>query len=420
MINGFCCPFTVTVMVTGSPPSIVPVTVAVPAATAVISPVVSFTVAISALSTLHRTSAFGGFVVYCGVHVWPGCRLTFAFCRIICFFGSFTFTVQLTVFPFSTDAVMVVVPAFLVVITPFATSATSLLLLSQVIFASCGVTDHFKVAVSPVSRFNSSWINIISEDPPWLGTTCTLHVTLLPSSTAAVITASPTVLAVITPFATDATASLLVLQFTTVPAGFTDHFRLRLPPTCRFTSTSVNVISGFVEMTFTSQDAVLPPFTDAVIMAVPALTAVTLPSATVATLLLLLLQVTGVPAGVTVQVSSFTAPSCRLIFSSVNLTSGAVGRSAAVTSTAHVPISLLPSNATALILALPTPTAVTLPVLESTTATCWLSLSQRMAYLSLFSSVTTVPSINVTSASKVALSPTFNDFSDGVTLMVRM
>ena len=149
--------------------------------------------------------------------------------------------------------------------------------------------------------------------------TVTLHVAvLLPSSVVTVIVAVPSATPLITPSSsTVATASLLLLQLIFLLVAFAGVI---VAVNCFVlpVSTVVDVLSSEMPstataLTVTSQDAVkLPSVVVAVIVAVPAVTPVTLPLlSTVATDVLLLLHVTVLTLasfGATVAESCATSP----------------------------------------------------------------------------------------------------------------
>ena len=124
------------------------------------------------------------------------------------------------------------------VTTPFSTVATAVLLLVQITVLSValsGLTVATKVASSPISIFSA----VLSKVTPLTGITTgsgsftvTLQVAIL-SPACAVITASPSAMAVTTPFSTVATALLLLVQITVLSvalSGLTVAVNVSLSP----------------------------------------------------------------------------------------------------------------------------------------------------------------------------------------------
>ena len=167
----------------------------------------------------------------------------------------------------------------------------------------------------------------------------------------------------------------------------------------------ISVIGISFLLTVTVQPAVFPFVLVAVITAVPALFAVTVPLAsTVATSLLLLLQLTlllsVVFSGSTVAVSLYVLPSTIPTVLSLRRTSVT---GICFFSTFTVQLALFPFVLVAVITAVPALLAVTVP-LASTVATASLLLLHLMLLFSAFSGVTV--------AANVSLSPSVNVISD--------
>ena len=210
--------------------------------------------------------------------------------------------------------------------------------------------------------------------------TTILQVAVLPLAVLAVITAVPLLSPSTTPFwSTEATLGLLEDQaiLAVRPRGFGVAVRVRDSPLIRVaevTSRVRPVTLAEVPVTVTWQFLLRSP-TWAVITALPAATAVTLPfSSTVATASLPLLQVTSwmvAFSGWTAALSSEVAPTSRLRVLGCTRTFFTATPS---TSTRHW--ALAPLSMRAVIMASPAATAVTLPF--STVATASSSLSQVM------------------------------------------
>ena len=165
---------------------------------------------------------------------------------------------------------------------------------------------------------------------------------------------------------------------------------------------NVTLVTGFVgALTVTSHAAVLLPSAVVTVMvALPAFTAVTVPSATVATCSLLLLHVTVwlvAFAGSTVAVSFSLPPSASVNSVLVNVTPVTGTVCGAFTVTLHS--AVLPPSAVAVMVAVPAALAVTLPLL-STSAISGLSLFHATVFV--------VASSGFTVSLSFTLSLTFN------------
>jgi hypothetical protein len=191
---------------------------------------------------------------------------------------------------------------------------------------------------------------------------------LLPSTVVAVMVAFPAATPVTTPFATVATAVLLLVHVTAllvalegetvaVKVDFASLARVRLVLS-RLTPVTVTAA-----LTVTEQVAVWPPsFVVTVIVALPALTAVTVPFETLATEVLLLFHVIFLfvaLVGATVAVSVSVPPTIRLeddLFKVTPVTETEVE----MTVIAQVAV-LLPSTVVTVMVAVPALTPVTVP-----------------------------------------------------------
>ncbi len=267
-------------------------------------------------------------------------------------------------------AVIVAVPAATAVTLPPDTAATLLLLVVHVTVLFVAL-DGVMVAVSVAVPFGPSVSAVLSSLMPVTATvgltTVTLQVAVLPLLDFAVIVAVPAATAVTLPPDTVATLLLLVVHVTVllvaldgvmvavrdaVPFGFSVSAVL-------FSLMPVTATVGLT--TVTLQVAVLPLLDFAVIVAVPAATAVTLPPDTAATLLSLVVHVTvllvaldGVMVAVSVAVPFGFSVSA--VLSSLMPVTATVGLT---TVTLHV--AALPLFDFAVIVAVPAATAVTLP-----------------------------------------------------------
>ena len=191
---------------------------------------------------------------------------------------------------------------------------------------------------------------------------------LLPSAVVTVIVAVPTAFAVIVPLLTVATLVALLLQVTFLFValdGVMVAVNVSVAPTNRLVEVLLRLTPVTGTVTVTAQVAVLlPSAVVTVIVAVPDATAVTFPEVeTVATLVLLLLQVTflfvallGATVAVSVSVA-FGANVSVVLFRLTPVTG-------TVTVTEHVAV-LLPSAVVTVIVAVPAAMAVTKPDVET-------------------------------------------------------
>ena len=334
---------TVIVQLAVFPFSLIAVIMAVPALFAVTLPIRS-TVATATLLLLHLTLfpyvVFSGSTVAVRVVVSPSVSVALLLLRLISVIGiSFllTVTVQPAVFPFVLVAVITAVPALFAVTVPLAsTVATASLLLPQLTFLLSVVFSGSTVAVSlyvlPSTIPTVLSLRRTSVTGICFFSTFTVQPALFPFVLVAVITAVPALLAVTFPLAsTVATASLLLLQLTfllsVVFSGSTVAVSLyvlpsTIPTVLSLRRTSVTGICFF--STFTVQPALFPFVLVAVITAVPALLAVTVPlTSTIATASLLLLHVMllfSAFSGVTVAANVSLSPSVNVISDLLRLT----------------------------------------------------------------------------------------------------
>jgi hypothetical protein len=206
---------------------------------------------------------------------------------------------------------------------------------------------------------------------------------LFPSAVVTVIVAVPADLAsTFPPSDTVATEELLVVQLTVLFVallGLTVAVRVSDPPAVRerLVLFRLTLVTGTAAAaTVTAQVAFLfPSDVVTVIVAVPADTAVTVPSSTVATLELLVVQLTVLFVAllgltVSVRVSDPPAVKERLVLLRLTLVTGTA---AATTVKAQVAV-LFPSTVVTVIVAVPTDTAVTVPL--DTVATAELLVAQ--------------------------------------------
>ena len=259
--------------------------------------------------------------------------------------------------------------------------------------ASSGFTVAVSCAVSPTA--NDREVLSMVTDP--VGTvTVTAHSAVLPPHFA-IIVAFPAFTAVTLPLTTLATNSSDEVQLTflsVASSGFTVAVNCAVSPTAkeRVVLSRVNEVTGTV--TVTAHSAVLPPHL-AVIVALPDLTAVTLPLTTLATDSSDEVQVTFLSvasSGFTVAVSCTVSPTVN----ESDVLSRVTDPVGTVTVTAHS--AILPPHL-AVIVALPDLTAVTLP--SSTFATVS-SDEVQLTFLSVALSGFTV-------AVSCAVSPIDND-----------
>ena len=159
-----------------------------------------------------------------------------------------------------------------------------------------------------------------------LALTVTLTVAFLPLFEVAVIVAVPALTAVTTPFEdTVATALLDVAHFTVVPsASTTATFTVAVLPSSRVTVAGATLIAGVTTLTVHLATFFEPSAVVAVIVAVPALTAVTTPfEDTFATFVLDDFHVTFFDVafeGATVALSVFLAPAFNVTLVGATLT----------------------------------------------------------------------------------------------------
>ena len=319
-----------------------------------------------------------------------------------------TVTEHVAVFePSTVVTVMVEDPSFTAVTLPFtSTVATVVLLEDQVTVLSVafeGDTVAVKVSVPPMTSvidvlFKLTLVTVT-------GFTVTTHCADIPPAVAAIV-AVPTPFAVTVPLDTVATEVLELLHVTVLSVAFvgaTVAVRVSEVPFTRLKVVLFKVTPVTATLlTVTVQVAVtpLPSWAVAVIVAVPALTPVTTPlELTVATDVLELDQVTALSAallGVTVAVKVVVAPTLMLavvLFSVMPLTRMGVTVTAQV---ADFP------PAVAVIVAVPTPFAVTVPL--DTVATEVLEL--------LHVTVLSVASVGATVATSASVAPTAKVASD--------
>jgi len=215
--------FTVTLQAAVLPPSaVVTVIVAVPAATAVTTPLVD-TVAIPGLPLLHVTLLFAaleGATVAVRVSVLPTVRMADDLFRVTPLTGTgLTVTVQVAVLlPSAVVTVTVAVPAVTAVTTPPDTVATAGAPLLHVTFwlvALEGAIAAVKVSVPPTKRLADDLFRVTPVTVTTALLTVTAQAAVLPPSTVvAVITADPAATAVTTPFDTVALEVSLLLHVT--------------------------------------------------------------------------------------------------------------------------------------------------------------------------------------------------------------
>ena len=179
------------------PSSVVTVTTASPAFTAVTLPAPS-TVAISVLSELHvtfRLSALSGFTVAVSVSVSPSVKVSSVLSRdtsVTPTALAFTVTLQVAVFPpSSVVTVTTASPAFTAVTLPapstVATSVLSELHVTFLLSALSGLTVAVSVSVSPSVRVSSVLSRVTSVTPIALAFTVTAQVPDLPSAVAVTV-----------------------------------------------------------------------------------------------------------------------------------------------------------------------------------------------------------------------------------------
>ena len=380
-------PVTATVTVTVQvavlfPSTVLTVMVAEPPPTAVTLPLAS-TVATEVLELVHVTFLFVaslGVIVAVSVCVDPFVKDMLVLFRLTPVTGTDTVTVQVAVlFPSAVFTVMVAEPPPTAVTLPLAsTVATEVLELVHVTFlfvASLGVIVAVNVCVDP---FVKDMLVMFRLTPVTGTVTVTAQVAvLLPSAVLTVMVAEPPATAVTLPLAsTVATEVLELVQVTflfVASLGVIVAIRVSVEPFAkdRLVLFRLTPVTGTV--TVTAQVAVLLPsavFT--VMVAEPPANAVTLPfESTVATEVFELVHVTllflaslGVIVAVNVSVDPFASE--RLVLFRLTPVTGTV--------TVTEQVADFPP-ATAVIVADPPPTAVTLPF-ESTVATEAFELAQ--------------------------------------------
>ena len=260
-----------------------------------------------------------------------------------------------------------------------------------------------KVAVSPLLRVRAVLFKLMLVTATVTAATVTVQVTVFPPASA-VIFAEPAAMAVTLPLlSTVTTLASLLLHVTVLSVallGLTVAVSVSVAPGVRvseilFKRSPVTATVALETVTVQVAD-LFPAF--AVIVAVPAATAVTLPPLSVATFVLLLLHVTVLSVallGLTVAVSVAFAPVVRerlVLFKLIPVTATV----ALETVTVQV-ADLFP--AFAVIVAVPAPTAVTLPPLTVAT----------FVLLLLHVTVLSVALLGLTVAVKDAVSPVFID-----------
>jgi len=265
--------FTVTLQAAVLPPSaVVTVIVAVPAATAVTTPLVD-TAAVAVLLLLHVTFLFAaleGATVAVRVSVLPTVRMADDLLRVTPLTGTgLTVTVQAAVLlPSAVVTVIVAVPAATAVTTPpavtVATVGAPLLHVTFWLVALEGVIVALRVSVLPTITLADDLFRVTPVTATTALLTVTVQVAVLPPSVAAVITAVPAATAVTTPPDTVATAVLLLLHVTflfVALEGVIVAIRVSVPPgTIRLVDDLFRVTPLTATLlTVTVQVAVLPP-----------------------------------------------------------------------------------------------------------------------------------------------------------------
>jgi len=209
-----------------------------------------------------------------------------------------TVTVHVAVLlPSAVVTVMVAVPVLTAVTKPPDTVATAVLPLLHVTFLFVALEGSIlakRVSVPPTARL----VDAFKDTPVTaMGLTVTVQeAVLLPSAVVTVMVAVPTLTAVTKPPDTVATAVLLLLHVTFLFVALEGSIlakRVSAPPTARLVDAFKDTPVTAMGLTVTVQEAVLLPSAVVTVMiAVPALTAVTKPPDTVATAVLPLLHVT--------------------------------------------------------------------------------------------------------------------------------
>ena len=216
-------------------------------------------------------------------------------------------------------AVMVAVPTLIPFTLPSFTVATAVLEEVHVTVLSValsGLTVAVRVASSPSFKDKEVLSRVMEVTATELFETTTMHLAVL-SPALAVMVAVPFLTAFTLPSVTVAMASLEEVHVTVLSvalSGLTVAVRVSSPPTVKDMedlSRVMEVTSTKPFLTVTLQVAVLSPAL-AVMVAVPSLTAVILPSSTVATSVLSEVQVTALSvalSGLTVAVREISSPS---------------------------------------------------------------------------------------------------------------
>ena len=380
---------TVTEQVADFPPAFA-VIVAVPAFTAVTLPLES-TVATDVFDELQLTAlsvALSGVTVAFRLADSPSVSessvLSSDTLSTAIVVGEASLTVTAQVADFSPAlAVIVAVPAFTAVTLPLestvATDVFDELQLTVLSVALDGLTVAVSVTLSPSVRLRLLLSSVTPSTATVFAATVTEQVADFPPALA-VIVAVPAFTAVTFPLestvATDVFDELQLTVLSVALSGFTVAFRLADSPSVRLKLVLSNdmlstaTVDEDASLTVTAQVADFSPAL-AVIVAVPAFTAVTLPfESTVATDVFDELQLTVLSvalSGFTVAVSVVLSPSVSesSVLSSDTLSTATVDEDASLTVTAQVADC---SPALAVIVALPAFTAVTFPF-ESTVAT---------------------------------------------------
>ena len=265
------------------------------------------------------------------------------------------------VFPLAVVTVIVAVPAPTAVTFPFSTVTTLSLEEAQVrvlSVVSLGATVAIKVSLSPLRRAS---VPLFSVTPEARTVTVTSHVAVLPFAVVTVMVAVPAPTAVILPFSAVATFASEVLQvrvLSVVSSGATVAIKVSLSPLRRVSVPLFSVTPEARTVTVTSHVAVLPLAVVTVIVAVPAPTAVILPFVTVATFSLEEAQ-----ERVLSVVSSGSIVAIKVSFSPLRRDSvplfSVTPEARTVTVTSHV--AVLPLAVVTVIVAVPAPTAMTVP-----------------------------------------------------------
>ena len=202
-----------------------------------------------------------------------------------------------------------------------ATPGALLVHLTVLSVAFDGSTVAVKLDSPPTVRLRLEGLSEIEVGFTTRLVTVTSQVAFLPLTVSAVITALPAATAVTLPLLTLATPGALLVHLTVLSVAFdgsTVAVKLDSPPTVRlrlagFSEIEVGFTTGLV--TVTSQMAFLPLTVSAVITALPAATAVTLPLLTLATPGALLVHLTVLSVafdGSTVAVKLDSPPTVRL------------------------------------------------------------------------------------------------------------